>query len=42
MRCDISVIDEWYCCFIRFMLSEDLGNVNPKHEIMRICVECDY
>jgi len=29
------------CCCMRFMLPEDLGNVNPWHEFMCMYVECD-
>ena len=36
--CNIFVIDEWYCCLMRLMLSEDLRSVNLRHEIyMYIC-----
>ena len=42
MGCNIFIIDESYCCFMRLMSSEDLGNVNPRNEIIRVYVECDY
>jgi len=29
------------CCCIRFMLSEDLENVNPRHEFICMYVESD-
>ena len=38
MGCDTFVIDEWHCCFIRLMLSEDLGSVNLRHEILYVCM----
>ena len=39
MGCDTFVIDKWHYCFIRLMLSEDLGSVNLKHEIyMYVCM----
>jgi len=30
------------CCCMRFMLPEDLGNVNPMHEFICMYVECDW
>ena len=44
MRCDISVIDEWYCCFIRLMLSGDLGirnDVDAYDNVIRDDIDVD-
>ena len=33
---------EVFCCYMRFVLSKDPGNVNFRHEFIFMYVECDF